>query len=178
MGWRGYIILMMAVGCSEDVPRSSAPKTTVAEPRATTPAIDAAPAIDDASFIKAQLNKRLVTFDRAAVRDNYLSGANLRLHATTAEGEFFEIVATNAIETGTATSYPLVLKTNDGTQILVRYSTGSGSEWTATDATLTIESFDDGHLVGSFNASRLRPNKPAIPIRISGGRFDLRVQTR
>ena len=170
------LVLLLALACGENDPKATAPlKATVPPPAKPAAKPDAAVPVAT-TYIKAQLNDRLVTFDQAGTLDNYIAGRNLRLRATTVDGEVFEIIGTQVLPA--APAFPLVLNSSGDTKIMLRYTTGLATEWSDTAPTLRIESFDDGRMIGSFHSKLLRPNKPAVPIRISGGLFDLKVRTR
>lgn len=174
MRWGLILMAGLCLGCGEDkTPEPApAPEKSPAAKKNKKPASSK----KYQGFIKAQLNDRLVNFNRPRAEDNYLVGTSFRLNARTRDGEQFELIGTNAFLPDA--KFPLVLKSEGEVELLLRYSTGLGTEWTDASPTIRVEKFEDGRMVGSFHSELLRPTKPAVPIRISGGLFDLVLADR
>ena len=170
-------LILAVLGCSSEE-TTKAPKSSgqPAKDAAGVSAADKSDAASDDKFIKAQLNDRLITFSKIASAENYLAGSNFRLRAETSDGESFEIVGEGVLPN--PRKFPVVIKAGKNTKLTFLYSTGLPTEWIDEAGTLRIESYQDGILSGSFNSERLRPTKPALPIRISGGIFELPVPER
>lgn len=127
-------------------------------------------------YIKAQLNDRLVTFSQVAPGDNFIVGRNLHLEAATRDGETFEIIGVDILPEPLTT--PVVLQGDRDSRLTVRYTRGGATEWSDDQAVLRLSSFEKGVLQGSLSSKLLRPNKPATPIEITGGLFDVDVARR
>ena len=55
---------------------------------------------------------------------------------------------------------------------------GTPTEWSDDKAKLRLESFSDGTLKGTFSSELMRPNKPAEPFKLEGGKLELNVIVR